>query len=307
MGSVGRSYSVKTPAYNVLSGIGFALLAVACFAAMDTTTKHISLQLSLLMALWVRYAFQALATTAVVLPGRGFKIFYTAHPRYQLLRGLLLFCTSLLAFFSLKYMPVGEFTAIVMITPLVITLLAARQLKEKVSRTRWLLVCMGFVGTLVVIRPGGTAFDWGLILPLLLVGTNSAFQVLTSKMARIEDPITMHLYTGWVGALLATLILPWTWESPALWTEWAQMLLIGLLGTLGHFFLIMAYSRSPAATLTPYMYVQIGFATVGGWLVFNHVPDHITLWGMVLVGISGAIGAWLTLKESRVPVTLPES
>jgi drug/metabolite transporter (DMT)-like permease len=85
------------------------------------------------------------------------------------------------------------------------------------------------------------------------------------------------------------------------------MLLIGLLGTLGHFFLIMSYSRSPAATLTPYMYVQIGFATVGGWLVFGHVPDHITLWGMAVVGISGALGAWLTLKESRVPVTLPES
>lgn len=298
---------MKPHAHNVLSGIGFALFAVACFAAMDTTTKHISLHLSLLMALWVRYAFQALVTTAAVLPGRGLKVFYTQHPRYQLLRGLLLFCTSLLAFFSLKYMPVGEFTAIVMITPLVITLLAAKRLKEHVSRMRWTLVYAGFIGTLIVIRPGGTAFDWGLILPLLLVGTNSAFQVLTSKMARTEDPITMHLYTGWVGALLATVILPWTWESPQLWSEWLQMLLIGLLGTLGHFFLIMSYSRSPAATLTPYMYVQIGFATVGGWLVFGHVPDQVTLWGMAVVGISGALGAWLTLKESRVPVTLPES
>ena len=298
---------MKPHAHNVLSGIGFALFAVACFAAMDTTTKHISLHLSLLMALWVRYAFQALVTTAAVLPGRGLKVFYTQHPRYQLLRGLLLFCTSLLAFFSLKYMPVGEFTAIVMITPLVITLLAANRLKEHVSRMRWTLVYAGFIGTLIVIRPGGTAFDWGLILPLLLVGTNSAFQVLTSKMARTEDPITMHLYTGWVGALLATVILPWTWESPQLWSEWLQMLLIGLLGTLGHFFLIMSYSRSPAATLTPYMYVQIGFATVGGWLVFGHVPDQVTLWGMAVVGISGALGAWLTLKESRVPVTLPES
>lgn len=298
---------MNPPRHNILSGIGFALLAVACFAVMDTTTKHASLQLSLLVALWVRYTFQAVATTAVVFPGRGLKILATQHPRYQLLRGLLLFSTSLLAFYSLKFMPVGEFTAIVMITPLVITLLAARRLKEHVSRTRWLLVCTGFVGTLVVIRPGGTAFDWGLILPLLLVGTNSAFQVLTSKMSRTEDPMTMQLYTGWIGALLASALLPFAWESPVLWTEWAQLILIGLLGTLGHFFLILAYARSPAATLTPYMYTQIGFATLAGWWVFDHVPDHITLWGMLLVGLSGAVGAWLTLKESRVPVTLPES
>lgn len=249
---------MKKPKPSTLAGIGFAILAVACFAAMDTNTKHVGLSMSLLMALWFRYTLQAVLTTAVVWPGRGRRVFLTRHPRFQLLRGLLLFACSLLAFYSLRYMPVGEFTAIALLSPLVITLLAAWTLKEKVRPLRWILVIGGFVGTLVIIRPGSHHFDWTVILPLMLVASNSAFQVLTSKMAKTEDPITMHFYTGWVGTLVSSLFLPFVWEMPQEGVIWLQLVLIGLLGTVGHFFLILAYARTPAATLTPYMYTQIG-------------------------------------------------
>lgn len=131
---------MKKAAHHSLAGIGFAVLASACFATLDTTTKSISASVSLLVALWFRYAFQAVVTTAIVWKGRGRKLFFTRHPRFQLARGLLLFVSSLLAFFSLKYMPVGEFTAIVLMAPLVITLLAAWTLKEHVSAKRWALV-----------------------------------------------------------------------------------------------------------------------------------------------------------------------
>ena len=134
---------------KVLVGIGFGLLAVTCFSALDTTTKHISTSMPLLMALWFRYGFQAVATTLAVLPTRGLSVLRTAHPRFQLLRGFLLFCSSLLAFFSLKYMPVGEFTAIVLMAPLVITLWATKSLGEKVTPLRWALVMGGFIGTMV--------------------------------------------------------------------------------------------------------------------------------------------------------------
>ena len=296
------------PPTRSLAGIAFALAAVACFATLDTTTKSISAGTSLLVALWFRYSFQAVVTTALVWRGRGIRLFHTCHPRFQLSRGLLLFGSSLLAFFSLKYMPVGEFTAIALMAPLVITLLAAWMLKEQVSALRWALVCGGFVGTLVIIRPDTEHFDWTLLLPLVLVVTNSGFQVLTSKLAsEQEDPITTHVLTGWTGTLLASLLLPFIWVTPPDWQAWSRLVLMGLMATLGHFFLIMAYGRAPAATLTPYMYVQIGFAVLGGWLVFSHIPDHWTLIGMGLVALCGALGAWLTLRESRVPVELPES
>jgi drug/metabolite transporter (DMT)-like permease len=297
----------KLPAHS-LAGIGFAILASACFATLDTTTKSISVGTSLLVALWFRYAFQAVVTTAIVWRGRGRKLFFTRHPRFQLSRGVLLFASSLLAFYSLKYMPVGEFTAIVLMAPLVITLLAAWTLKEHVSPMRWALVCGGFVGTLVIIRPDTQHFDWTLMLPLVLVVTNSGFQVLTGKLAREqEDPITTHVLTGWTGTLLASLVLPFIWVTPPDWVAWAQLVLMGMMATLGHFLLILAYGRAPAATLTPYMYVQIGFAVLGGWAVFSHVPDQWTLTGMGLVALCGAVGAWLTLRESRIKVELPES
>lgn len=236
---------------SALAGIALVIAAVACFATLDTTTKYVSASVPILMALWFRYFFQAVATTATMLPLRGWRVLRTAHPKFQCLRGLLLLMSSLFAFLSLKYMPVAEFTAIGAIVPLIITLLAATALGEKVSPLRWSLVIGGFIGTLIIIRPGGDDFDWALLLPLGMVATNTGFQVLTSKLARTEDPITMHLYTGWVGTLLASVALPFVWTSLPSWSLWGWLLLMGVAATVGHFLLILAYMRTPAATLTP--------------------------------------------------------
>jgi drug/metabolite transporter (DMT)-like permease len=285
---------------SALAGIALVIAAVACFAALDTTTKFVSASVPILMALWFRYFFQAVATTAAMLPVRGLSVLRTAHPKFQCLRGLLLMLSSLFAFLSLKYMPVAEFTAIGAIVPLVITLLAATALGEKVSALRWSLVVGGFVGTLIIIRPGGEDFTWTLLLPLGLVVTNTGFQVLTSRLARTEDPITMHLYTGWVGTLLVSTALPFVWTSLPSWSLWGWLVLMGAAATIGHFLLILAYMRAPAATLTPYLYAQIAFAMLGGWIAFSHVPDSWSLVGMVMIALCGAAGAWLTARESRV-------
>jgi drug/metabolite transporter (DMT)-like permease len=290
-----------------LQGIGLVVLALACFATLDTTTRHISTSISLLVALWFRYAIQAVITTVVVWPGRGRRVLLTRHPKFQLARGLLLFACSILAFFSLKYMPVGEFTAIALLAPLVITVFAAWKLKEKIRPLRWSLLVGGFLGTLVIIRPGTHHFDWTVVLPLMLVITNSAFQLLTSQMTKTEDPITMHFYTGWIGTILASLVLPFVWELPADWTVWLQLLIMGVLASIGHFLLILAYGRAPAATLTPYMYAQIAFGVLGGWVVFHHLPDQWTFVGMGLIALCGALGAWLTVHENRVTIEPIES
>jgi drug/metabolite transporter (DMT)-like permease len=260
-----------------------------------------------MLALWFRYFIQALLSTVFFLPKRGMALFKTAHPRFQIARGMLLFVSSMCAFYGLKYLPVGEFTAIVSITPLVVTLVAAMSLAEKVRKLRWALVLIAFAGTMVIVRPGSQHFDWVLIFPLVLIVTNSGFQLLTRKMTSTEDPVTMNVLTGWVGTIMGALALPFVWELPTDWHIWLQLLIMGSFATVGHYLLIIAFSKAPATVLTPYFYIQIGFAMLGGWLMFDHVPDHWTLIGIGIVALCGALGALLTVRESRIQVMPAES
>ena len=294
-------------AERILAGIGLLVLAAACFATLDTATKVVITAVPVLMGIWFRYLFQAVATTAVLLPRYGTALLRTEHPKYHALRGALLLTSSTLAFLSLRHMPIAEFTALVLVTPLVITVLAATLLKEQVSLLRWSLVAGGFAGTLVILRPGGDAFGWAVLLPLGLVASNAWFQVLTAKLAQSEDPLTMHFYTGWVGTLGASCALPFVWQALPGWQWWALLVLMGLMATIGHFFLILAYQRAPASTLTPYLYAQIAFAMLAGWLVFSRVPDAVSLAGIGLIAVCGAAGAWLTVRERRLPIEPAES
>jgi len=235
----------------------------------------------------------------VVLTTRGWRSLRTAHPKFHLLRGFLVLGSSLFAFLSLKHMPVAEFTSIIAIVPLAVTLLAAKALDERVSTLRWSLIIGGFLGTLIIIRPGSEHFGWSTVFPLMVVVTNSCFQVLTSKLARTEDPVTMHFYTGWVGTLIASLALPFVWTALPSWWLWAGLLLMGLSASVAHFLLILAYTRTSASTLTPFFYTQIGFAMLGGWLAFSHVPDGWSMVGIGMIALCGALGAWLTARESQ--------
>ena len=294
-------------AATTLTGILLAIVAMVCFAALDTVTKYVSVSVPVFMAIWFRYTVQAVLTTAVVLPLRGRAVLRTAHPKFQVLRGVLLLSTSLLAFLSLRFMPVGEFTAIVMIAPLIITLLAATLLGERVTPLRWALVAGGFTGTLIIIRPGQEAFEWHTLLPISLAFCMAWFQTLTSKLAKTEDPATMHLYTGWVAALVSALGLPFVWQTLPSAQLWWLIALVGVLGAIGHFLLILGYQRAPAATLTPYLYTQIGFAMLGGWLLFSHVPDGFAFFGMAMIAVCGAAGAWLVVREGKMIIEPADS
>lgn len=292
---------IATPAAGrraqAVLGIGFLIGAMICFAVLDTAVKLVGAFISILVAVWFRYVFQAVAVTAVMLPVRGRSLWHTQHMGAQVLRGSLLLAVSALSFVSVQFMPVGEFTAFVMTTPLVVTLLAAVFLKETVSRVRWLLVAGGFVGALLVVQPGQTSFDWHMLLPLMMVLIYAWFQILTSRMARTEDPMTMHFFTGWVGALVCTALLPLIWQAMPDNRTLLLLCLIGSMGTVGHFLLILAFARTPASTLTPYLYTQIGFAVFCGWLAFDHVPGDLELAGIILIAGCGVSASWLTTKE----------
>lgn len=285
------------------AGIALIVAAATCFAVMDTTISWIGSFVSVAVVLWLRYAIHALIMAGWLLLS-PVKTFRTRHLRFQILRGSLLLFSSAMAFTALRQMPVAEFTATVMLTPLLATLLAALVLHERVSATRWSLVALGFGGALVMMRPGSGLFGWIALLPLAVALSNASFQILTSRYAAHEDPYTTNFYTGMTGVAIASALLFVLHGDVSDTLEVARplhlalLLLIGLLGTAGHLLLIMAFGRASTATLMPFQYAQIGVAALAGAVFLGKVPDRWSWLGMGLIATAGAASAWLTLREA---------
>lgn len=293
---------------SILAGICFMVLATACFAVLDTAAKFTSASVPALMAITVRYLVQAVLSTAVLYPVHGRRLFRVRHPRLQILRGMIFSITTFTALLALQYMPVGEFAALVMLVPMLVTVLAVSVLKEKLSAWHWLFVSGGLVGALVIVRPGGhVGLYWWVLLPLACVAFSTVFQLLSSHLGRHENPAATHTWTVYLCAVLGLLGLPWTWSGGhSAWT-WFLLVLMGVAGAAGHFILAQAYQRAPASTLMPYMYFQIAFSVLGSWLVFAHVPDAWTWAGMGLVAVCGVASAWLAARERQPAAVLPET
>ena len=288
-------------------GIALVVTMTACFATMDSMVKYLGAFVPVLVILWARYSVQAasmglwLAHARRRAGGPGFR---AAHPRFQLARGALLLTSSLFSFFGLQHLPVAEFTAINMLTPVAVTLMAGWFLHERVSRVRWALVIGGLAGALIMIRPGSGLFGWAVLLPLAGMASYACFQVLTSKLAGLENPFTTHFYTGLTGSLaLSALLAASSVElAPTLRDAAPQhlalLLLIGTLGTSGHLMLVLAFRLAPTATLMPFMYAQLGMAVIVGWLVFRQAPDFWGWVGMAVIAACGAASAWLNMREA---------
>jgi drug/metabolite transporter (DMT)-like permease len=297
-----------------LLGVALVIGASSCFAVMDTTVRYASAFFGIAVVLWMRYAVHALVMTGWIALARD-KSFRTANPMFQIARGALLAFASAMAFAALRRMPVAEFTAIVMLTPLIATLMARFGLGESVSRLRWILVLLGFTGALIVVRPGAGVIGWAALLPLAAACSNAAFQILTSRYAPQEDPFTTNFYTGATGMAIATPILLATVADPidtlmaAQTLHLAALCAIALLGTTGHLLLIMALGKAPASTLMPFLYSQLAVAALAGWVAFGDAPDGWGWIGMALIGASGAASAWLNVRDAarhRRPVTAVE-
>lgn len=286
------------------------VLAAASFATLDTMVRFVGALVPVAMILWLRYATQAVLMAAWLVVARLRRSrhgFAAAHPKFQVVRGLLLLATSAMSFFGVQAMPVAEFAALNMLTPVLVTLFAGWVLHERVSRLRWALVVGGFLGALVIIRPGASPFGWAALFPLAGAVSYAAFQVLTSKLSSLESPFTTHFYTGAVGAAAMTPIVialgmpvHATLAEAAGSTLWL-MLAIGVVASAGHLMLILALGAAPTATLMPFLYVQIGIAAMIGWAVFDHLPDTPALTGMTIITVCGALAAWLNLRGRPAP------
>ncbi len=283
-------------------------MAGACFAAMDTLAKYAGTLAPVPQVLWVRYAVQAAVMTlwwALLLrPEFGLAFFKTRQWPLHLVRALLLLACTGLAFTGLRHMPVGEFTAVAFLAPMVAMVLSAWLLKEYVPPAHWALATIAFAGALIVIRPGAGIFGWAVLFPVGLALLNGLFQLVTRRLAsQREHPVLAQWIAGWVGllALLLPQAWPGNWDSQLGWWPWAIMLAIGMLGALGHFVLMQAFALETASALAPYSYVQIVFAMLAGWLVFSHAPDAWAVLGMLVIGASGFVSGWLRARRTAMP------
>jgi drug/metabolite transporter (DMT)-like permease len=299
------------PRPHPVLGIALVIAAASCFATMDTTVRYVGAFFSVALVLWARYAVHAAAMSLWIAFSRD-KTFRTANPLFQIARGALLAFSSAMAFAALKRMPVAEFSAIVMLTPLAATLMARLWLKERVSRLRWLLVAGGLIGALIVVRPGSGVIGWAALLPLAAAFSNAAFQILTSRYAPHENPFTTNFYTGATGMAIATPILLASVADPidallaAPTPHVVALIAVALLGTAGHLLLIMALGKAPASTLMPFQYTQLAVAALAGWVAFSVVPDFWGWVGIVVIAICGAASAWLNVRDAareRRPIT----
>ena len=284
------------PADARLLGALFVLAAVACFAGLDTTSKAIG-AVPVMMLVWFRYVTQAGVTALTLLPHRGKALLRTRHPGLHLLRGVLIMSTSVCSFISLRYIAVGEATAILMLTPVLMMLITSIAFGEHMSPARWSLMGVTFAGALLVVRPGADLLSPALLMPLATLALNTGFHLVTSRLARLDDVGTMQFWTGCTGAVLATVALPFFWAPLGAWTTWALLGLVCALSTAGHWMLVVGYAKAGVATLTPLLFAQIAFSTLLGWLAFAHVPDGWALVGLSGIALGGAACTWLSARE----------
>jgi len=293
------------PRAHAAAGVVLILAASMVFAALDSSVRWLGPALPVLLMLWWRYATQAMvmAVWLALDRARGFR---PRQPRFQALRGALLLATSVLNFVGLQRMPVAEFTAIVMLAPMIATLLAAWLLHERVGPLRWALVTLAFAGALVVIRPGSGLFGWAVLYALGSAATYASFQVLTRRMSAHDDPLVTHFWTGLFGtaAVLPVFVLfgadaaaqALAVATPA---AWAGLVAIGMFGTVGHLLLVFAFRFGAASTLAPFTYTQIGWAMLFGWLLMGALPDALAWVGIAMIAASGAATAWLNVRGAR--------
>ena len=272
---------------HTLRGALMIMTAVAMFVVMDSVSKYLSRFYPVPAIVWARYFFHLLLVVIALGPRVGLRLVRTRRLGAQLVRGLLLAGSTLFFVFAIKQMPLAETSSITFIAPVLVTLMAAFILKEKVELARWLAVAGGFVGVLIIIRPGSGVFTWTSVLPLGSATCFACYQILTRKLANLESPYTSIFYSGLVGSVMMSLTLPYVWTLPRSLNHALLFVVIGIIGGLSHLILIKAYDYAPASRLAPFSYTQLIWVIVIGYLVFGDFPDRWSLIGITVIVASG--------------------
>jgi len=290
----GRPAAYRTP--SVARAVGFMCGAAAMFALLNAAVKYLSHDVPMAELLWARTAGHLAFVVAAFGPRAGRRLFATQHPVFQLVRSLMLLGSTAFNFAALRYIGLATAATINFTSPLIVALLAAPVLGERVGARRWPAILVGFAGVLVVVKPGADVAQVGSLLSLGTAACYAVYQLLTRRVAAADPPETTVGYSALVGTVVTTAIVPFAWTTPTSGLALAVLLSMGLTGGLGHYFVARAYLWAPASVVSPFNYIQLLGAAATGYLIFGDVPGA-SLW----LGASLIIGSGLAVAyaESR--------
>ena len=253
---------------------------------MDGFAKYLSSTLPVLQITWSRYFFTIVIALPIMIIFFRKNLTWTEQPKLQLIRGLLLFCANILFFYSISIISLAKALTLAFIAPLIVTALSPFLLGEKVGFRRWAAVVTGFIGSLIVIRPGFVELNLASIAALGTGVLYGFYLIITRKLHNSDNPLLTLLLTGIVGAVLGSIIMPTVWVSPTI-TEWYMMFAIGFFASLGHLFIILSLRYADASKLAPFGYFEIVTNIIIGYYFFNHFPDTWTFLGLFIIISSG--------------------
>ncbi len=267
--------------------IGFFMLALVCFSFLDVLAKWLTPRIGTIEVTWARYVFSVACVSVVLNPWTAPGISRTSRPWLQFWRSLLLFGSTLFNFLALRHLQLAETMSIMFLAPLLIALLAGPLMGEWVGPRRLAAIGVGFIGIVIVVRPGFGGMHWAAGYAFVAVFCNASYVLLTRALAAHDSANTTMFYSGFAGVILLTPLIPFVWVPPESGFVLMLMMLVGAFGALGHWFFILAFRRAPAPVLAPYGYAQIVLMVALGYLVFGDAPDRWTLLGGAVVIASG--------------------
>ena len=285
--------------HHPIRGALLCVMAVALFACMDTVTKYLSQTHPVPLIVAARYLGNLLLMVGFIVPRHGRQMIRTRRTGLVWVRALCLALASLLIGFALQRMPVAETTAILFLSPILLTIVAGPLLNERVGAVGWLATLAGFAGVILIARPGSGLVTIGVLFALGAVATNLGYQFLSRVLSASESTFALLFYTALTGSILYGIAVPWFLEdrAPTL-LEAALFASLGVFGGVGHYLFTAAFRFAPASLLAPLNYVQLLWAGLLGWVVYGHVPGAVSLLGMALIAGSGVLVA---LKTGRPP------
>lgn len=266
-------------------GILWMLLTMFLFASINAVAKYLALTYPVPQVVWARYAFHLLLLLLLL---RASLPRVTASRRLglQLTRSLLMVTTTAMFFTGIHFIPLADAGAIMFVAPVLVTALSVPLLGEPVGPRRWAAVVFGFAGALIIIRPGAGVMHAAAFLPFGAACLHALYQIITRKVSAADAPLTSLVYTALIGVVVSSAVVPFFWTAPDA-AGWALMVLLGMLGGGGHFAMIKAFEAAPAATVTPYGYTILLWATLFGFVLFADLPDHWTVVGALVIVLSG--------------------
>lgn len=270
----------------VLAGILLMVAAGLLFTVMDATAKYLSQSLPLMEVAWGRYVFHAATLPFIVARNGGFATLRSQRLGLQLLRSVFLLGSTVLFWLALKFIPLADATAVSFVGPLMLTALSVPFLGEKVGPRRWAAVAVGFIGALVIIRPGPGMAQPASLIPLSSAAAFAGYAICTRILSRCDHWTTTLIWSASVGLVLLSAAVPFVWQAPDL-AGWIGLVFLGLIGSFAHLLMILAYARAPASTLAPLSYLQLIWSTTLGLVLFSTFPDGWTLAGGAVVAASG--------------------